>query len=551
MDFKAHVSLGLICLIFLTACPQEDEEDDNTQPTEVALATFTAENERAQAISLYDVDLAPLVANHQHYAFEQFISFNRETNYVTAPFDQQQTLAMMALGAQGETLQLISDVINIPLTEELSYSAINSWEQHITAQPSIERKIAFWGQSRYTFSVDYLNNQTEWFYPEITALDFLNNHYNATNTIETWFDNELYIPLEAESRIVHGQTSRLNNFWSSDLSLIEPFTGRFLSIDETQPVSLDMVRLTGTINTVAHDQYQAYDIPLADSAFSLLLIAPTAGNFSNIQASIDAEFFQNILSSMQAKEASLAIPTFALNTTPIAPAGLDDAYSEDADFTAVNGRGYLKFGQFKQNIQFNLTESQINSQSATAVISKATEDEPSDLFTPISNGLIITSPPSISGGLFITTPPQQWQQPCYYPPEQRPFIFSLYEKESGTIMYLGQITTLEGVAVESDWSVNSQVSCGDGPPIQIHRYTEAVNCDPLGISRNEMINDLSLAGIERKNTNIAWSPYIDTTISSNECGEPTGGYYSFLISNTDIELAEALSFFTDDRLDIN
>ncbi len=559
--------------------PEIVDTGSNSEPLDnvAYIETFLAEGQRKLSSSTNTSAMADFQQSLLRYAFSDYVSHaSTELNFVSAPFDQQQLLAIIALGADGTSLQALSKAGNLELADMEVQLAFNDKDQQLDALGSVERQGFLWGQERYKFSHQYLQNQDELYGPQMNGLDFQAASALAQTTVSEALGGQLELTeIDDRSRLVAAQTSQLDAAWSAELK-VEPARGRFAVLKNDEQRWVDMVRIDGMMNVIEADDYRAVEIPLVDSELSLLLITPALGEFDNLRSRFDQTFLQEQLEKLAPAQTTAMVPLFEIdrkltkNEMPdlgvalLGPEAPKVVFDENgvpqwvlndegvyevlvveaevdpdavANFSGVNDAGYLYLLPPRQRIAFNLGETGVNSLTASAVVHEATENEPSWLFNN----------PSQSGyagfSMFSSDNTTLWpsEKSCFYPPDQRPFLFAVYSRQSQTLLHLGHVVELSGAKVDPDWMVSSYSDCGDSPPpVQIYQYSESLQCDvESGVSLADMNANLINAGIDVLES----SEGHDGLFRIQLCGSETGEINIFTISAVDVPLAESLGFY--------
>ncbi len=298
--------------ILLTACVEEDATpvDDG----KVTIESYSSDDSRISPDALVAaaaVDPAPV---HQVFAFDHFQRSAGEENSLIAPFDLQQQLANLALGATGETLQSIAEAGGWPSLSDSAAAEIMAglslWEQRIDGLASVERQRWLWGQSGYRFNRDYFQAQVELFGSEVAGLDFKNEFFLARNLIRGALDEQqVFDDIDAISRLILAHSTRLQIAWADDLT-VERFEGRFGEHEAQYQMS--MLRIDGELLAAEGGAYRAVAVPLAEEGLSLVVIIPDAGHFDAVRGRMDAVFWNQLNADLTPVQSRLNLPLFSL-----------------------------------------------------------------------------------------------------------------------------------------------------------------------------------------------------------------------------------------------
>lgn len=458
---KTGVVWSIIASLLLTACAEEGAapSDDGT----ASIDSYLTADRRTPPEALAAVAAPDLLPVHQTFAFDGF-RVRAGDNTLTAPFDVQQLLASLAPGAAGDTLQAIADAGGLPLLGETTgaetLAGLSLWEQRIDGLAAVERRRLLWGQWGYRFNRDYLQAMAELFGPEMGGLDFRGDAGSATAAVEAGLDDRLALTeIGDRTRLVAAQTTRLQAAWSGDLPR-EVVNGRFGERDNQRHVP--MLRITGTLPVTEGEDFRAVELPFAAEGLSLVVITPTSGAFDSVRSRLDDDFWHALRQGLVPTPTTFYLPLFSLQREGDI-SGLGIALNDMglADFTPVNGAGYLYLETPRQRITLDVDADGLSAATVTAAVHNATADEPPYLFDP---------QPAHSSMGSATDSAYTYPKSCFYPPDQRPFLFAVYAADTGTLFHLGQVKVLDGDSVEADWLVPFSTACGDSPLVEVYRY---------------------------------------------------------------------------------
>lgn len=446
----------LLAALWIAGCAETDEEIST-----VTIETVPANSLRIAPENMPAASISNILQSHLNYSFSEFqTSIPTEVNSVIAPFDWQQMLAALALGAEGTTLDVFVTASKFDFKLASTFENVSVWEQAIASNSSIERNSYFWGQSDYLFSIDYLKQQAELFGPSITPLNFrFDSNQSQLDINAVLMENTYFV--DSSTRVVATQTTSIVSSWSSSLQL-EAVSARFGGSVEQQWV--DMVKLDGLLNVYQGENYKAVQVPLNDSALSLIIITPDEDSFGSVRTNLKTTFWNQLLENLSPTESTVYIPKFIIERELIVQgedipllgvAGSDT----EASFSAVNEKGFLFLDKNKQNISLTINENGFNSVTKSFSELAAMEDEPENLFSFSNFSVFVES----QSGYEAVNSGLAYYNSCLYAANQSPFIFITYDATTGSIMNLGQVKKLDGQYIGYDWLVPLSVECGVEP----------------------------------------------------------------------------------------
>lgn len=525
----------LVTLVF-AACTNTADENGNTSEIDV----FQSDSLRLTSDQIPDATTSNVLPAHHEYSFSEFNKYNPVyKNSLLAPFDWQQFISMLALGAEGTTRDVFSNVTKIDFNRTDSFADISIWEQEVTLLDGVEISRHLWGQSQYLFSNDFLQSQANLFGPNMQALDFRFDLNQASSIIEETF-TDTYLGLDNRTRLVLTQTSSINSMWSSDL-LAEAVIARFGR--ESFQHWVDMTRLEGLLNVYQGSNFKAVQIPFETKGLSLLLITPSIGHYKSVSSGLNSDFWNQIIDNLSPVETSVYVPAFNLeylstdDEPPFLPLFGIALSDTGANFSFVNHLGFLYLEHTKQQLLMSIGSSGITSVTHNSAVLRAMENEPLYLFNDY--GIILNDDFGPDYTVFLETENSKKYEYCFFKPDQSPFIFAIFNEQTQSILRLGQVIYIEGEVVLADWIVPDYKECGNEPPVEVYKYKGSLQCDiTSGVNYWDMEQALIVAGIEV----VQSGEQSDNLIRPQVCGAPDGVINVFSIRASQLADAQTLGF---------
>jgi serpin B len=160
--------------------------------------------------------------------------------------------------------------------------------------------------------------------------------------------------------------------------------------------------------------FQAVDLPYGDSAFTMTVVLPRDGrSVESVAASLTTAAWQSLSGSFGGREVDLYLPKVALSwkrelSGDMKALGMRAAFVDGADFTRMSPLGrQLVLSLLQQNTFVSIDEEGTEAAAVTV------------------GGIFVTSLPS-----FATVR------------VDRPFVFVIRERLSGTVLFMGKIVRL-------------------------------------------------------------------------------------------------------------
>lgn len=369
---------------------------------------------------------------------------SHQDNYVFSPYEETNTLGMLALGA---------------VTDQAAQDAISIWNQQLQQliAPTIwQRSTSLWGHENYLFLDSYLDAMSRHYDPQMSALSFKTDMAGSTQAISDWLgaaSNSKLLPLmtftggnqiDERTRVVTLNVESLTGEWPALFDATQTTDERFKMLDGTMKL-IPTMHTTGTFNVHETDQYLAFDLPLKNSSLAMLVIMPKKGEFENVQKQLASEsLLEKITASLQPVETTLHLPRFSVETVEELATPADDSI-DYGSFSNVNGQGYLQLKQKARMAIIDIAESGVIAKAGGMTILEATPDEPDSVWSSFASSM---------SAIWVGQTFTNANTPCYYPPLTHPFIFVLRETTTAATLYAGVWTTPPGPAMEPDWTVS-------------------------------------------------------------------------------------------------
>jgi serine protease inhibitor len=407
---RGHL-LPILLLALAAACSDSPSGPAGAAPDSLNALPRTLSDGEQQAI-----------ASSNRFAFDLFRSVNArfaDTNVFISPLSASVALGMTLNGADGQTFDGMRQALRI---DETNRSLINDAYRDLIAlllelDSSVDMRIAnaIWYRDTFPFHQAFFDTVSHYFGARVAGLDFENPA--TVSRINAWVDtatagkitkvidgisdeivmllmNAIYFKGSWRSQFDPAQTQNVPFATERGTS----YSARMMHLGEQQ-VAL------ATVNAV-----QAVDLPYGRAAFTMTAILPPAGtDVDAFIATFDQSRWEAIVGALHQTKADVYLPKFRMEwedtlNTDLKAMGMENAFCEGcADFTRMSPLGRDLFIDFvKQNTFVNVNEEGTEAAAVTTV------------------GVGVTSaPPSIRF--------------------DRPFVFVIRERLSGTILFMGKV----------------------------------------------------------------------------------------------------------------
>lgn len=427
-------SLILMSILLVTACSSvEDPIDSDPSVAEPGFSKSPLEREMSPNIS--PEQMQALAQNNTAFALAFYDQIPTDDgNIIFSPFSLSLALSMTLAGAETSTEQAMLDALHMSIPESEVHPAFNVLLQAIeNSQNEIVDDIegsnfqlnianSIWGQANLNFEHPFLNTLAMHYGAGLYTVDFVQDSESARNAINHWVEDETedkiqnLIPegaINPLTRLVLANAIYFNGSWlhpfretATDQALFTTLQGDEITVDMMKLFDERLLYTKG-------DNYQAVSLPYLSPDFEMVIIVPDLGAFVEFEQWLTPEILINLRTGMQTERVDLSMPKFDFETTINAnqilmDLGMAEAFDpEKSDFSGIADIDDLHITDVLHKATIMVDEKGTEAAAATAVIIGITSAPPDE---PIS--LLI----------------------------DRPFLFIIQHKPTGTILFMGRVT---------------------------------------------------------------------------------------------------------------
>ncbi len=338
-------------------------------------------------------DLVTLVDGNSAFAFDLYQVLRQTgTNLFYSPYSISEALAMTYAGARGETEKDMAEALNFTLSQGRLHPAFNSLDLQLKQRGEgakgkddegfrLHVVNAIWGQKDYEFLEEFLDVLAQNYGVGLRILDFINETEQSRVTINDWVSEQTeerikdLIPqgvINHLTRLVLTNAIYFNAAWQYPFNENATSDGLFHLIDGSD-VTVPMMRQTEFFSYKEGTDYQAVELPYDGKELSMVILLPKPGQFDTFEAKLDAESFESIIDKLETHEVALTMPKFEYESSfGLKPAlitlGMGVAFTEDADFSGMNGGRDLLIQDVLHKAFVSVDEAGTEAAAATAVI---------------------------------------------------------------------------------------------------------------------------------------------------------------------------------------
>ena len=352
--------------------------------------------------------------------FGRVLAAESGPNVFLSPLSASMALGMTMNGAAGETWEAMRHTLHFDgLSDaEINQSYRGLMDVLVDLDPLVTLRIgnSVWSRLGFPFESAFFTTVHDYFDAEARELDFkdpasvgvINGWASAATNgrieqvIESISPDHIMFLLNA----VYFKGTWERQF-DEDATRSAPFT----RADGAQ-VTVPMMHLAeGAVLSTSTSAYQAIELPYGGKAFAMTIVLPSAGrDVSDLVALLDAEAWAALVADLDSTRLEVRMPRFRLEyeellNRPLSDMGMAIAFSEAADFTRLTPVAQslpVCIHFVKQN-----TFVEVNEQGTEAAA-----------VTTVGIGVVSARP------MFVV---------------DRPFLFAIRERLSGSILFIGAI----------------------------------------------------------------------------------------------------------------
>ncbi|GAB3734134.1 serpin family protein [Spirosoma lituiforme] len=368
---------------------------------------------------------APFADQTNQFAFDLAKQVNTEEgqakNIVISPLSLHVALGMILNGANGQTAQEIQKTLHLD-TQTLA-EANATYNNLMTNLPKADPKVTLTLANsvwyRNTFSVEnaFQDLLKQTFYAELSAQDFTNPA--TVNTINNWASqktngkiSKVIDQIQPDNVMFLMNALYVKGDWQTRFDATKTIDSPFKLVSDAT-TNVRMMRLNSQLNRAFRSTYTAFELPYGAArtdgpAYVMTVLLPAQSTTADavINNMTSSEWAQ-LQKEMTPGLFDIGLPKFTLNyeinlNKALTTMGMPTAFTDRADFTKINSKGGLTLSFVKQN-------------TFVAVDEQGTE------------AAAVTT-----GGISTTSVPLPTL--C-----DRPFVFVIHEKSTGTVLFIGKI----------------------------------------------------------------------------------------------------------------
>lgn len=368
------------------------------------------------------------VGNSQNSINNQFaidfykqVSKNEKGNIFFSPFSLSTAMGMTYAGSRGVSEEQIGKVFHFTSNNDKFHIKLGNTAKLINSKATaIQLKIVntLWAEKTYPFKKSYDNLMKKAYAATVRPMDFINKSEECRLTI----NDDIYkstnekikdlLPpnlLNSMTRLVLTNAIYFKGDWKTQFKKEKTGESNFY-ITPQKIVKCKMMGVKSDFNYYEDSRIEAIELPYAGDNFSMVIILPSENQpLDELTSSLSNQYLNDIFNGLYKKEISISIPKFKLSNgyqlkQVLSQMGMPQPFTDDANFTGMTSSSNLKISDVIHKAFIEVNEQGTEATAATAVVIAMKSIQFEKLF--IAN---------------------------------RPFLFLIKEKSTGTILFMGRI----------------------------------------------------------------------------------------------------------------
>jgi serine protease inhibitor len=411
MSFIKSIPILILEFIFIVSC-----NDSLVGPEGPA-------GELPRELTRVEKQLIEADGQFSYELFRNTVAWDDEDNVFISPLSISMALAMTLNGAEGETYDQMRETLHLNgmNTEEINEAFESLIELLTTVDPKVTMRIAnsIWYEEGLLAEEDFLERVRSAYNASVEQLDFMDPA--SVDVINNWVDlhtegliEEIIDEIPPEMVMYLINAIYFKGDWLRQFDADDTRRADF-HLETGESVQVDMMSQEERFATFFSNDVQMIELPYGDSLFSMTVLLPSDPDMPIDQFVDEKLTAQNLAGwrsnlSVGSRDVMLQLPKFEMEyeieyNDILKAMGMELAFGEwEADFSGIADVSpqNLYISEVKHKAFIRVDEEGTEAAAATSV------------------GVGITSmPPSIT--------------------VDRPFVFIIHERESGTNLFMGKV----------------------------------------------------------------------------------------------------------------
>lgn len=380
-------------------------------------------NNKSESIDSIKIDsnFVHAINNFSIESFKQIVNSAEDENVFISPLSISIALGMTWNGAQSTTEEAMRNVLGYG---DLGKDTINeSYRNLIDGLPKIDPGVileianSIWVRKGYKILRSFLDVNAKYFHARVEALDF--NSEKSITIINDWVAKSthdkirtiLTPPVHPNVMMYLINAVYFKGTWTSEFDKANTIKAPF-HITAEKDTTCDMMYQKSRFPVLINKYFRAIDLPYGNGDFSMVVFLPAEDRTVNdLLSKLNSDRWSSIMNGFRKKEVMLYLPKFKLSYSTLMnnvlrTMGMDVALERGkANFKGMEPSGELYISRVLHKTFVQVDEKGTEAAAVTGVemMTKAMPQRPLEIRV------------------------------------DRPFLFVIHEKTSGTILFMGKM----------------------------------------------------------------------------------------------------------------
>lgn len=388
-------------------------------------AVQAQEDPPSASVEVSEADIEALVTANNAFAIDLYQQLAQEAgNIFFSPYSIHSALTMTYAGARGETAAEMAEVLRITELGERVHAVSAELARRLkaeTAEIPVEFHVAnaLWGQKGLPFQSGFLDLTREHYGARLRELDFAADTEGARRTINGWVaeqtvDQILELlksgDLTSESRFVLTNAIYFQADWREPFSEINTREGEFFQTSRAR-TTMPFMFQANQFDFADVGSAQLLELPYVGESLVLTVVLPDdAVGLADLEESLTPVHWHQWITQLNRFAVQVTLPKIHLGATRhikgnLKRMGMSLAFEDEGDFTGVTDCSRLAIDDVVHEAHLEWDEKGTEAVAATGVL--------------------------LGGDIGI---------PAAHFTANRPFLFLIRERHSGTILFVGRFS---------------------------------------------------------------------------------------------------------------
>jgi serpin B len=359
-----------------------------------------------------------------------------DENVFLCPLGISTVLSMTYAGARGDTATELASVLHWDLGADALHPAVNGLHQSLRAGTEntavrFDTVNSIWLAQDHGTADPFLDVLSQHYDTGVYLVDYAGDAEGARQSINEWVGDqtdglidELFAPgaLAANTELTLANAALLSAPWRERFDVVDTQPGEFI-LPDGNAVDVQVMSRVYQYPFAFDVDWRAAELRFRDASMGMVFVLPNAGEFDEFEANLDSVQLEEIVTALEAAPADgatgaslwLQVPRFDFSASvdlrpPLETLGLQSAFDlSTADFSGIDSAGELYVDALVHRTTVGVDEEGTTAAAATG-----------EVLRPLSLN------PTIS--------------------LDRPFIFFIYDHDTGTVLFLGRLVRPAGDA---------------------------------------------------------------------------------------------------------